>query len=154
MPSPHSTTGNARQLDRILSLRFRSMSHDCHTASSPLQSLLKSRSRPSQFASLKNSSQPSSPRELADMEQDPRRAVRRPQCAQDWEDQKAAILELRMRMELVDFMRVMEEDYLFKATYVLSSPSQRLSMLRPQEQRESVKETISKMEIATQAHQR
>lgn len=87
------------------------------------------------------------------MEREPGRAVRRPRCAQDWEDQRAAIVDLRMRMELRDFMRVMEEEHLFKATYVLFPPSRRPFMLRLQEQRESVQEKFPKMEIATQAHQ-
>ena len=87
------------------------------------------------------------------MERDPGRAVRRPQCAQDWEPQKAAIVDLRMRMKLVDIMRVMEEEHLFKATYVLSPQSRRLSMLRLQGQQKSVQKTVPKMEIAIQVHQ-
>ena len=42
----------------------------------------------------------------------------RPQCAQDWEDRKDVVMELYESKTLKETMRIMEEEHLFKATYV------------------------------------
>lgn len=60
------------------------------------------------------------------MESEQRRAVSRPQGTQDWDDQKTAILELRSCNHLDEVMKRMEEEHLFKATYVLIGLRQRI----------------------------
>ena len=47
---------------------------------------------------------------------DERPRLSRPQCAQDWEDRKAVIMELYESKTLKETMKIMEE-HSFKATY-------------------------------------
>ena len=49
---------------------------------------------------------------------DERPRLSRPQCAQDWEDRKAVIMELYESKTLKETMKIMEADHSFKATYV------------------------------------
>ena len=64
------------------------------------------------------------------MESNRRRTVSRPHCAQDWEARKALIIEVYGRMGLESLMKLMEEEYSFKATYVLVLSPLGIHMLR------------------------
>ena len=50
------------------------------------------------------------------MDQRPQRS--RPQSVQDWEDRKAAIVELYDSKTLKETMEIMENEHSFKATYI------------------------------------
>ena len=84
------------------------------------------------------------------MESEQHRAVSRPKCAQDWEGQKTTILELRNCNHLAELMKRMEEEHLFKATYVPIGLRQRLPCL-DYEQYESIQKTIQKMGVRSSA---
>ena len=73
------------------------------------------------------------------MEPSHRRTVCRPQCAQDWEARKAPISEFYGCMTLDDMMKLMEEEYLFKATYLSVLSLLGIHMLRYQAVKSSTK---------------
>ena len=54
---------------------------------------------------------------------DQRPLLSRPQSAQDWEDRKAAIVELYESKTLKETMTIMENKHSFKATYVTTTLS-------------------------------
>lgn len=58
---------------------------------------------------------------LAIYSMDERPQWSRPQCAQDWEDRKAVIMELYESRTLKDTKRFMENKHSFKATYVTTA---------------------------------
>ena len=67
------------------------------------------------------------------MEPTHRRTASRPHCAQDWEARKAPISELYGRMSLDGLMKLMVEEYFFKATYVSVLSLIGIDMLRYQD---------------------
>ena len=81
---------------------------------------------------------------LAVYNMDEPRRLSRPQCAQDWEDEdrKDIIMELYGSKTLKETMRIMEEEHLFKATYV---PTTYCFLYTHVVQRETVQDTVAEV---------
>lgn len=73
---------------------------------------------------------------------DKRPGLFRPQCAQDWENQKTVIMELYESKTLTETMRIMEAQHSFKATCVTITCSVPYTYVR---QDETVQATVAEV---------